>query len=94
MGYYIEGPTLGKTDFLIKEYDAKEININEAKEAFDQGFGIIFIVNNFLFDAAGYAYNKEEFNYWYESLISGKDSRPYRIVKMDKDLAEKLSGYK
>jgi hypothetical protein len=93
MGYYIEGPALGKGEMLVQEYEATKTTLSQAAADFDAGFGIVFVVNNFMFEAAAFAYSKQELEYFVKGFETGTDSRPFDVYKMDRKLAEQLSGY-
>lgn len=92
MGYYIQTPSSrGKADQIIEMYGADEITREEAKEFVKDGtFGVVCVVQNGPFDAAGYCFNERE---WTEFADPG-DHRPKRWLIMDKAEAERLSGYK
>jgi hypothetical protein len=93
MGYYINEnslgeplPNIGKANILIMSNDASQIL---PPKEFPTDYAIICVVDNGYFEAAGYCYSKEE----YEEFRS-PDGRPKRWLKMDIELAKKLSGYK
>jgi len=86
MGYYIDKtskgtilPACDKADYLILD-GAKEV-----KAEFQPN--LVCIVENGFFDAAGYAYSKNEF----DQFNDPNDNRPKRWLIYP--LAGKLSGY-
>lgn len=91
MGCYIEGPRQGKAEFLKKEYGALQVSESRAREAIeDPLLGVICIVYNTTWDAAGFAYNLQEF---WRMEMRPDDRRPRRWMVMERGLAERLSGY-
>ncbi len=89
MGYYIPGPNLGKAEFLMEKHDAILLtSVEQAREAFLEGLGVICVVNNGPFEAAGYTFSMDELE-----VFAHLDGRPRRWLAMDKKLAEELSGY-
>lgn len=90
MGYYIEGPTIGKKDYLVNMQQAKEVSEAEAREAMkDESLGVVCIVSVGPWDAAGFCYSLDEF----EVFASPRDNRPKRWVVLPRWKAERLSGY-
>lgn len=89
MGCYIEGPTLGKADHIIKNHGGEEINRPLFFEEVDKDKAIICVVFNGPFDAAGFCFNAREFE-----VFSHPDTRPKRWVLIDRELACELTGYK
>ncbi len=90
MGFYIEtGKALGKAEYLIDNYDGQEILLLPAS-FFDipENKSLICVVNNGFFEAAAYCFNEEELN-----AFKNPDGRFKRWILIDKDDAEKLSGY-
>lgn len=51
----------------------------------------IVIISNTGFDAAGFAYDENEFNYFIKDSIL--DGRPRSYVLIDREIAEKVTGY-
>ena len=91
MGYYIQGPTFGKAQYIVNEYDGKIIPCPEKFSEIPEDKALISVVANpFLgFDAAGYCYSEREF----VAFTSPTDNRPKTWLVMDKKLAEKLSDF-
>jgi len=91
MGYYIEVPSSkNKTEQLIKLHDAKEVKCPELFSDVPNDKALICVIDNGLFEAAGYCYSPNEFR----EFKFDRSSQPRKWIIMDKDLAEKLSGYK
>ena len=87
MGFYIQGPALGKAAFFKSEYDAEFIEKPASFQDVPQDKAIICVVNNGPFEAAGYAFSEREFE-----VFAGPDTRSKTWMLMDKALAEKLTG--
>ena len=93
MGYYVEtGTTHGKADEILKAHplDAREVRILEAREAVESGEGVIVVMNNGPFEAAGFAFNMQEF----EEFTDPFDPRPKRYIVMPYPKAAELSGFR
>lgn len=92
MGFYInqDMPTRGKAEALVKQHGAVELrSAIEAADWMKQGFGIVCVVSNPLFDAAGYCFNERELSAFSDPM----DARHRSWLAMDKTAAEKLSGF-
>ncbi len=89
MGFYIEGPTKGKAEFLKKEHGAVQMSESEAALEVDR-MGVICVVYNTTWDAAGFAYNTLEFA---RMIPREDDQRPRRWMVMERETAERLSGF-
>ena len=89
MGYYIEVPrSKGKAQQIEDLYGGMILpkipdyaNIPESK-------ALICIVDNGMFEAAGFVYNEQEYN-----AFAYPDGRPRTWLIMDRETAEKLSGF-
>jgi len=88
MGFYINQnskgvllPPINKADYLILD-GGKEIP--QPKEWIEN---LVCVVENGMFDAAGYVYSKQEFEDW----TYKEDNRPKRWIIYEH--AKKLSGY-
>ena len=91
MGYYIETGTLhGKAAFLVDNHGGEIVFDYKAQECLNLGLGVVCVVNNGSFEAAGFMYSQKEFDYFNDPA----DSRIKTWVVMDREIAEKLSGYK
>jgi len=89
MGYYIQGPTTGKAQYIVNEYDGKIIPCPSKFSDIPDDKALISVVANMFFEAAAYCYNDREF----VEFTSPTDYRPKTWLIMDKKLAEKLSGF-
>jgi len=91
MGYYIQGPLRGKADYIrTHEEDVTVLKTPEAaRAAYEEGMGVVVVVENGPFDAAAFAYSKDEL----ESFLRPDDQRPVTLLAMDRQKAEELSGY-
>lgn len=92
MGYYVEVPAAhGKAALIAKTYDGAVVDYAEADKAMDNpDMGVIVAVNNGLFEAAGFAHSRREF----DAFTMTDDPRPRQFVILDRDVAEKASGFK
>jgi len=89
MGFYIEGPVKFKAAYICETHGAEAVTETEARQAFDEGKGVVCVVSNIPFDAAGFAYSKREL----DEFADPRDERPKQWLVMDREKAEKLSGY-
>lgn len=91
MGYYIEtGANHGKAEWLISNHAAKEIDLAEWSQRDPQTDGLVVVVDNGLFEAAGVAHNASEQAYWIGSAVA--DVRPRRYLVMDRATSRKLAN--
>lgn len=91
MGYYIETPKrLGKAEQLKTMYGAEIISkVPTTFGDIPTGKALICVVNNGMFEAAGYIYSEREF-----SEFSHPDGRHRDWVLMDLEIAQVQSGFK
>lgn len=90
MGYYIQGPTHGKAQYIIEEHGATIITVQEAWNLINEpDIAIICVLQNGPFDAAAFCYDADEF----EAFNEPTDFRCKTWLKMDRKLAKKFSGY-
>jgi hypothetical protein len=91
MGFYLlsTGPTKGKAEVLKKDHGAKVVSESEAALEVES-MGVVCVVYNQTWDAAGFAFNLKEFA---RMLPRPDDQRPRRWMVMDRREAELLSGY-
>lgn len=89
MGYYIQGPVFGKAPFICKNYGGRIVGFTEAKTAMQRGEGVVVVVTNHSFEAAGFCFSEDEF----EAFTYAGDDRPKTFVVMERALAEKLSSF-
>ena len=85
MGYYIEGPTRGKADFICKTFGARIAN-GAVTPGLD---GIIVVLDNGLFEAACFCHNAAEF----ERCVDVNDDRPKTILIGDYNTLAEAAGY-
>ena len=92
MGFYIQVPkNLDKARQLIELHEAFIILSNPPDfDLVPEDKALICVVSNPLFDAAGYAYSKREF----EEFSNPEDLRPKIWLYMDKQLVHELVGLK
>ena len=88
MGRYIQGSPFGKAEFLKKEHGAKQVSQQEAEQAVLDGEGVVCVVDNGRFEAAGYVYDENEYN----AFSCPGDFRPKTWLVMSKDIVEKLAN--
>lgn len=91
MGFYIQGPAIGKVKYLKNNYGAKTFNkVPKSVSEVPENEAIIVVVNNGAFEAAGYVFDDGEL----QAFTLPEDQRPKIFLTMNKDKAERLSGYK
>jgi len=89
MGFYIQGPSLCKAQFIKSEYDGDFIDQPESFDDVPDDKALICVVSNGAFEAAGYCFSDREFI----AFTRPSDPRPKQWMLLDKKLAEKLTGY-
>lgn len=93
MGFYINQTTkrelgpLGKVDALIADEGAIELPF--APDQFPTDRAVICVVSNGPFEAAAFAYDKNEM----DAFNDPSDYRPKRWLVMDLNTAKQLTGY-
>jgi len=91
MGFYIEtNSNYNKAETISLNYQGEIISKPQTFNEIPSDKGLICVVNNGMFEAAGYCFDEREFNVF----TNPEDIRPKKYVLIDKDLAEKLSGFK
>jgi hypothetical protein len=92
MGFYINtDDSTGKVKWLVERANGKVVSLLEAKHAMkDPNLGVIVVIDNVMFEAAGFMFSQKEF----ETFTNPKDSRPKTYVVISRELAISLSGYK
>jgi len=92
MGYYLPIPCAkGKAELAIEMYDAREVPQSEASKSIDDPtLAVIVVINNGPFEAAGFAFDRDEFIVF--SLP--QDHRPKRWFVMDRVKACEATGYR
>jgi hypothetical protein len=95
MGYYLNYtrmneplPAIGKANILARSSGVEEISQPKSYDSVPSDKAIICVVNNGMFEAAGYAFCKEEFE-----VFTRPDGRSKRWFLMDKQLVNDLTGY-
>lgn len=91
MGYYIQtGQQLtGKAKYIIDNHGGRIIPQPQAFHSVANDKAIICVVGNGDFDAAAYCFNEAEF----EEFAGDNSGRPKAWILIDKNLADKLTGY-
>lgn len=91
MGYYIEcEKPLRKAEQIIAEHGGQLSTMFDYRAAMDDPTkGVVVVVNNGLFEAAGFCFDMEEF----KAFTLSDDTRLKQFVIMDRQKAEELSGY-
>lgn len=93
MGYYIETPgNRGKAQYLVANHGGRIVSYDEAKKIVNysnNGEAVIVVVDNRMFEAAGFAYEPSEF----DAFTLPDDPRPKTFVAMLRKDAERLSGW-
>jgi hypothetical protein len=90
MGYYIEcdGPR-NKAKWLIDHHEAIVIDEDTARDwVNDRDVGIVCVVDNVLFEAAGFAFDGRELE-----VFAQPDDRGKAWLALDRAVVEELSGY-
>lgn len=89
MGYYIEVPdNKGKAQQIIKLYGGRIVDRVPSFEDIAPDEGIICVVDNGPFEAAGFCYNQNEL-----CDFARRDGRPKVWVIMNRNKACELTGY-
>lgn len=93
MGYYIQCKGhFDKAEKIAQEHNGLILSgVKQAEDAFNAGLGVICVVRNPMFEAAGFCFSRDEFEMWADR--QGRDHRPKTWVAIDLELAKKLSGY-
>lgn len=91
MGYYVEVPKHhDKAEQIRDLFGGKIVDLKVASEAIsDPTKGVIVVIDNGPFEAAGFAYNQQEF----EEFTSRSDLRPKKYVILSRQKAEELTRY-
>ena len=92
MGYYIQGPTFGKANHIVKTLGGELLS--QAPKKFSDipaNKALVVVVDNGAFEAAGLCYNESEFNAFVLYPDSGRQ-RPRQFVLMDRKTAFQAAG--
>lgn len=88
MGFYIECISEKcKSQYLVSEYSAKIIPKPKKFLDIDADKGLICVIDNGEWEAAGFCYSEKEFK-----RFSSDDGRKKTWLIMDKNVANKLTG--
>lgn len=90
MGYYIEtGSNRGKAKFIADNHGGQIIRFDDARRMMNDGsHDIIVVMDNGPFEAAGFAYDMEEF----KAFTDPNDFRPRQFVALPKGVGRSLSN--
>ena len=89
MGYYIETDGhFEKAEKIAAKHNGRIVTQDEASKLVES-HGVICVVKNELFEAAGFAYDQNEF----DAFTSPSDYRHKTFVVIDRELAKELSSY-
>jgi hypothetical protein len=91
MGYYIETKhNKGKAGEIASTYNGKIVTQSQARLAMgDNSLGVIVVINNYIFEAAGFAFDMKEF----EDFTLLNDLRSKTFVVIPRNIAEVVSGF-
>ena len=89
MGYYIEGPAIGKAQHIIDNHGGRSVTASEAAQLVES-HGVIAVKNNGRFEAAAFCFNAKEF----QEFSDPYDFRPTSFVVIDRAKAAELSSYR
>ena len=91
MGYYFDGSSsTGKGEELVGAHKGKFVDEGTAREAMAEGKGVFCILDNVVFEAAGFCFSEKEF----EDFARVEDRQKSWVVIDDLEAAAKLAGYK
>lgn len=91
MGYYIEvEKNLDKASQIMGKYGATQIDKPTKFSDIPNDRALICVVNNGMFEAAGYCYDSQE----YSEFSDPSDNRPKQWLLMDLELAKKLTNFR
>ena len=90
MGFYIQVPEhFGKAEQIEALYDGMIIPKPNSFDLIPLNMALIVVVRNQQFEAAGFAYDEEEF----VAFTDPGDLRPKKFVLINRVMASELSGY-
>ena len=90
MGFYVQGPPLGKAKFIEQNYSGILATKSQAEKMLSEmSKGVIVVVNNGPFEAAAFAFNKKEF----DDFHGPNDYRTKQYVIIDRTKACELTKY-
>lgn len=85
MGYYIEGPSRGKVEYIREKYGAVVVD----EVTFDPTHGIVVVIDNGMFEAACFCYDSNELHRCLDPL----DNRPKTVLMGDYKVLGEAAGY-
>jgi len=89
MGFYVEtGSAKGKANVIEQRYGAIKVTHDEARKAVVVGLGVIVVLHNGPFEAAGFAFDVAEF----DAFTS--DNRVKEYLMGDREKLAAAAGYK
>lgn len=89
MGYYIEGPTKGKAKYIVDNFNGEIVMYSHAHAVIRKpNVAVIIVLDNGPFEAAGYAYDEDEFH----AFTLAMDNRPKTFILMNRSKANELTG--
>jgi len=93
MGYYIQvAGHHGKAQAIATLFEGEILpSCPESYDEIPEGKALIVVVDNGAFEAAGFAYDAEEFEAFCKNP---NDHRPMQYVLIDRNNAEEASGFK
>jgi hypothetical protein len=90
MGYYIQtGTNTGKAETIAKKFNGKIIARPNSFSDVPKDKGLICVINNGMFDAAGFVYSEQEF----KAFCYGSDTRGKTWVLIPIEDAKRESNY-
>jgi hypothetical protein len=91
MGYYIETPAVhGKAQWIADNYEGEKLTFLPASYSdIPEGKALIGIVDNGIFEAAGFCFSEQEF----ATFADPQDHRPKTWVLIGRTEAELASGF-
>lgn len=94
MGYYVETPmNWGKARYIAETWGGEIVSEEVAAVSVKVStLGVICVVDNGPFEAAGFAYDEGQFERMRDR--SRGDNRPRQWVVLERVVAEEISGYK
>lgn len=83
MGRYVQGPTHGKAQFIVDNYNGEIVPKPASFSAIPEGKALVIVCNHGPFETAAYAYSEGEF----EAFTRPDDYRPKTYVLVDAEKA-------
>lgn len=91
MGYYIQTQGItGKAAAIAQRFNGQIVSMQTAREAMqDTAKGVVVVLHNPMFEAAGFAFDMDEF----DSFTDSHDHRKKDFVVISREDAVRESGY-